>query len=146
MSSTVPGLYEWGKKFAVFMTIMSALDSAIVIAATASGIKLPSYAYFAPPQLVNYLYNFTQSMSNMTFTNLYAFFIFIIAIDAVVLLANFIIGVIAGGPLLAWGLANAAGNLPGMVGLAAAATAILMFIQAVAMIYVLYVFLGITLP
>jgi len=48
--------------------------------------------------------------------------------------------------LLAWGLANAAGNLPGMVGLAAAATAILMFIQAVAMIYVLYVFLGITLP
>ncbi len=96
MSSSVPGLYELGKKFAIFMTIMSALDSVIVIAATASGIKLPSHAYFAPPQLINYLYRFTQSMSNMSFTNLYAFFIFIIAIDAIVLLANFIIGVIAG--------------------------------------------------
>ena len=147
MSSVGPsGIYELGKKFAVFMVVVSAVDTALVVGATASGVKLPSYAYFAPPQLVNYLYSFTSSLSNMQFTDLFAFFVFIIAIQAMVLLANFIIGVIAGGPLLAWALSNALGLFPNMIGVVAFLTGILSFIQALAMIYVLYVFLGITLP
>lgn len=145
-AGNVSGIYELGKRFAIFMTIVSAVDTALIVGATASGTKLPSFAYFAPPQLINYLYNFDKSISNMSFTNLFAFFVFIMAINAIVLLVNFLIGVVAGGPLLAYALASSLGSFPNMIGVLAAATAILTFLQAIAMVYILYVFLGITLP
>lgn len=78
----------------------------------------------------------------MQFTNLFAFFLFVLAPTVFATIVNLIVGILAGLVMIGYAIYQALAPIPFIAGIGAAIMALLTFLQATAIFYIIYVFFG----